>query len=70
MDMGGNVMEWTATPYARGSAGSMLLRGGAWTRRARVYAAVYHRSLGARRGLRDNDVGIRLVQDIPAGKGD
>ncbi len=65
MDLGGNVMEWTATEEKSGKEPTMLLKGGSWKTQSRMYGAVYLRTLSAARDHRDNKVvGIRCVRDV------
>jgi len=64
MDMAGNVMEFTADKFPGGSEGTVLLKGGAWTKPCRLFGITYARLRGASRTYRNTHMGFRCVQDI------
>ena len=66
MDMGGNVMEWTATPYGGTSKKVQLLKGGSWTESGKLNAVICLRHRGATRKYSSKAIGFRCVRDIPS----
>ncbi len=64
-DLGGNVMEWTASDFVPALPGAQLVKGGSWMVPCQVFALVHGRLRGYSRDFRSVDLGFRCVWAVP-----